>query len=70
MTALLVVVVVGFAVGAARGPQGTWQGKVFARRVRPRLQPPVDLEDPRPPTFAQLVGLLITGVVRRRRSVA
>jgi len=59
---LLAVVVAGFAVGAARGPQGTWQGKVFARLVRPRLGPPADLEDPRPPTFAQLVGLLITGV--------
>ena len=30
---------------------------VFKKLVRPRLQPPTELEDARPPQFAQLVGL-------------
>jgi hypothetical protein len=30
--------------------------------VRPRVGPPTDLEDPRPPRFAQGVGLVVTGV--------
>jgi hypothetical protein len=28
--------------------------------VQPRLAPPAELEDPRPPRFAQGVGLLVT----------
>jgi hypothetical protein len=30
--------------------------------VRPRLKPPLELEDPKPPTFAQGVGLFVTVV--------
>ena len=30
--------------------------------IRPRLSPPAELEDPAPPRFAQLVGLVVTGV--------
>ncbi|MCU1673160.1 MAG: hypothetical protein JWN77_1273, partial [Frankiales bacterium] len=41
--------------------QGTLQGLVFRRWVRPRLGPPTHVEDPRPPRFAQRVGLAITG---------
>jgi hypothetical protein len=58
----LAVVVAGFLLGTLRGVQGTWQGALYSRIVRPRLAPPVELEDPRPPRFAQLVGLVITGV--------
>ncbi|WP_309067876.1 DUF4395 domain-containing protein [Microbacterium sp.] len=36
-------------------------GVVFRRLVRPRLAPPSELEDPRPPRFAQGVGLFVTG---------
>ncbi|WP_449386230.1 DUF4395 domain-containing protein [Cellulomonas soli] len=61
-TVLLAVIAASFALGVARGAQGTWQGQLFARLVRPRLAPPTELEDPRPPRFAQLVGLLVTGV--------
>ena len=61
-TVLLAVVAAGFALGAARGVGGTWQAWVFAHVVRPRLAPPSELEDPRPPRFAQLVGLVITGL--------
>ncbi|HQY34687.1 DUF4395 domain-containing protein [Actinotalea sp.] len=60
-TALLAVVVALFAVGAARGAQGSLQGLAYRRLVRPRLAPPAELEDPRPPRFAQRVGLVITG---------
>lgn len=60
-TAALAVVAALFAVGAVRGAQGSVQGLLFRRLVRPRLAPSAELEDPRPPRFAQLVGLLITG---------
>ena len=33
----------------------------FAKVVRPRIGPPAELEDSRPPRFAQLVGLVFTG---------
>lgn len=59
---VLALVVAGFVLGTVRGVQGTWQGAVYQRLVRPRLAPPAELEDPRPPRFAQLVGLVITGV--------
>jgi hypothetical protein len=58
-TALLAVIGLLFAVGVARGVQGTLQGLAFKAWVRPRLSPPAELEDPRPPRFAQLVGLLV-----------
>jgi hypothetical protein len=47
-----------FAVGATRGVQHTPYAWVFRRLVRPRLGPPSELEDPRPPRFAQAVGLV------------
>ncbi|WP_309129308.1 DUF4395 domain-containing protein [Microbacterium sp.] len=35
---------------------------LFRTLVRPRLSPPAELEDPRPPRFAQGVGLLVVGL--------
>lgn len=61
-TALLSVVGLLFVLGVTRGVQGTLQGLAFKAWVRPRLAPPTELEDPRPPRFAQLVGLLVVGV--------
>lgn len=58
----LAVVAALFAVGAVRGAQGSVPGLLFRHLVRPRLAPPSELEDPRPPRFAQGVGLVITGV--------
>jgi hypothetical protein len=49
-----------FLVGVVRGVAGSVQGIVFRRWVRPRLAPPAALEDPAPPRFAQLVGLVVT----------
>lgn len=60
-TAALAVVTALFAVGAVHGAQGSVQGLLYRRLVRPQLAPPAELEDPRPPRFAQLVGLVITG---------
>ena len=60
-TVLLALVVAGFALGVARGVPGTWQSQVYRSVVAPRLAPPTEREDPRPPRFAQLVGLLVTG---------
>lgn len=60
--ALLAVVAASFALGVARGVPGTWQAGLFRRVVAPRLGPVREREDPRPPRFAQLVGLLVTGV--------
>jgi len=54
---LLALQAVVFAIGALRGVQSTPYAAVFRRFVRPRLAPPAELEDPRPPRFAQGLGL-------------
>ncbi len=56
-TALLAVQTVLFAWGALRGVQHTPLAWVFRTVIRPRLAAPETLEDPRPPRFAQSVGL-------------
>ncbi|MGH3368907.1 MAG: DUF4395 domain-containing protein [Nocardioidaceae bacterium] len=56
-TALLVVQAVVFAAGAFAGVQHTPYAWLFQRFVRPRLDPPGELEDAAPPRFAQAVGL-------------
>lgn len=60
-TVLLTVVALLFALGATRGVQGTLAAIAFRTWIRPRLAPPVELEDPRPPRFAQVVGLVVVG---------
>jgi Domain of unknown function (DUF4395) len=59
---LLTVIALVFAWGAFAGVQRHPYGAIFKRLVRPRLAAPRELEDPVPPTFAQGVGLVITGV--------
>ena len=58
--------------GAVRGIQATPYAWLFRRFVRPRLAPPAELEDARPPRFAQAVGLVFAARrrprVRRRRA--
>ena len=46
-----------FAIGATWGVQHTPYSWLFRTAVRPRLAPPAELEDARPPQFAQAVGL-------------
>ena len=58
-----------FALGAVdQSPYGL----LFRRFVRPRLGPPAELEDARPPRFAQALGLAfaLVGVVGIRHSAA
>ena len=62
---LLVAATALFAWGAFAGIRRHPYGVLFAKVVRPRLAPPAELEDPRPPTFAQGVGFAVglAGVV-------
>ena len=49
-------------LGAAFGPRFGPFLRLYADVVRPRLAPPADLEDPRPPRFAAAVGVVfLTG---------
>lgn len=59
---LLAALAALFAWGAFAGIERHPYGAIFRRLVRPRLAPPTETEDPRPPSFAQLVGLIVTGV--------
>jgi hypothetical protein len=59
---LLGLIVVLFAWGAFAGIRRHPYGAIFRALIRPRLQPPTELEDPVPPTFAQGVGFVITGL--------
>jgi hypothetical protein len=54
-----------FLWGATAGVKKHPFGWFFRTVLRPRLAPPAELEDPKPPTFAQLVGFIVTlaGVV-------
>jgi hypothetical protein len=47
---------IGTLLGTSRHPYGI----IFKAFVRPRLSAPKELEDPRPPKFAQSVGLLVS----------
>ncbi len=64
-TVLLLVISAVFAWGAFAGIERHPYGRLFRALVRPHLRPPTELEAPQPPTFAQLVGFVITlaGVV-------
>lgn len=57
---LLAVLAALFAWGAFAGIRRHPYGILFAKLVRPRLAPPAELEDPRPPSFAQGVGFAVT----------
>ena len=58
---LLVFVTASFAIGAFLGNSKHPYGLIFKKLVRPRLAAPKELEDPRPPQFAQLIGLIVAG---------
>lgn len=55
---LLAIQLLAFATGSLVGPRHQPYGWVFRTLVRPRLGPPAELEDARPPRFAQTVGLV------------
>lgn len=51
-----------FLIATVLGVQRHPYGYLYKAFVRPRLKPPVELEDPAPPTFAQGVGLFVVGL--------
>lgn len=57
---LLAIQAVVFAVAALIGLNKSPYALLFAKVVRPRIGPPAELEDSRPPRFAQFVGLTFT----------
>lgn len=57
---LLLVTALLFLWGVLSPRTAPW-GVLFRRLVAPRLGPPTELEDPRPPRFAQGVGLFVAG---------
>lgn len=61
----LTVTLAAFAAGAFLGVGRQPWGLVYRRLVRPRLAAPSELEDPRPPRFAQAIGLVfsVLGVI-------
>jgi hypothetical protein len=59
---LLGVQAVVFLIAAVLGVQRHPYGYLYKALIRPRLKPPVELEDPAPPTFAQGVGLFVVGL--------
>ncbi|MBT5575760.1 DUF4395 domain-containing protein [Pontimonas sp.] len=62
---LLAILSAVFAWGAFAGVQRHPYGVLFKALIRPRLGAPEFLEETKPPTFAQLVGFLVsaTGIV-------
>ena len=59
---LLLAQAVVFAIGAIAGLRWAPYGVLYRRFVRPRLDPPDQLEAEAPPRFAQAVGLLFAAV--------
>ena len=57
---LLAYITLIFAIGAFAGIAKHPYGAIFKALVRPRLSAPSELEDPKPPTFAQLIGFIIS----------
>jgi len=48
-------------LGAALGPRYGPFLRLYADVVKPRLKPPFELEDPRPPRFASTIGTVFLG---------
>lgn len=59
--ALIPVFAVVLFLGAAFGPRYGPVLRFYAEVVKPRLGPPAELEDPRPPRFAATIGTVFLG---------
>lgn len=59
---LLLLAIALLFLWAVVSPRTAPWGVVYRRLVAPRLAPPTELEDPRPPRFAQGVGLFVVGI--------
>ena len=60
--AVLAIVWVSFLWGTLFGNAKHPFGLLYKKVVRPRLAAPKELEDARPPRFAQFVGLVVTSI--------
>ncbi|GAA3206585.1 DUF4395 domain-containing protein [Microbacterium terregens] len=58
---LLVLLALLFLWGLLAPRTAPW-GVLYRTLVQPRLKPPTELEDPRPPRFAQGVGLVVVTI--------
>ncbi len=58
---LLLVVAALFLWGVVAPRTAPW-GVLYRRAVQPRISPATEFEDPRPPRFAQGVGLFVTAI--------
>jgi hypothetical protein len=58
---LLLVIALLFLWGVLSPRTAPW-GVLYRKVVQPRLKPPTELEDPRPPRFAQGVGLFVVAI--------
>jgi hypothetical protein len=59
---LLLLIVALLFLWSVLSPRTAPWGVLYRSLVQPRLKPPVELEDPRPPRFAQGVGLAVSVV--------
>jgi hypothetical protein len=59
---LLLLVIALLFLWSVLSPRTAPWGVLYRRLVQPRLAPPRELEDPRPPRFAQGVGLFVSFV--------
>lgn len=59
---ILLFQVIIFAITVVVGPANGPYGLIYRKLLRPRIPAPLELEDPRPPRFAQLVGLIFAAV--------
>ncbi|NYF27992.1 DUF4395 domain-containing protein [Microbacterium sp. JAI119] len=59
---LLTAVAAALFLWGVVSPRTAPWGALFRTAVRPRLAPPAELEDPRPPRFSQGVGLFVVGI--------
>ena len=58
---LLLLTALLFLWGVLSPRTAPW-GVLYRKAIQPRLSPPAELEDPRPPRFAQGVGLFVVGI--------
>lgn len=59
---LLIVAIAALFLWGVLSPRTQPWAALFRSLVQPRLTPPAELEDPRPPRFSQGVGLFVVGV--------
>ena len=59
---LLLLAIALLFLWSVLSPRTAPWGVLYRTLVQPRLKPPTDLEDPRPPRFAQGVGLFVVTI--------